>query len=156
SGGALYGVFDRKIGNGWRMNIKAKYARYEHRFGLFDATDGLVNVPETESQFVANRNLGAAGTPVFTYASSGRPVPSNAPLVASRFTDRDRPATDYTSEVSLTKSFDLAFTDDVTFGGFLSRAEARDYTRTVRYLTDFKNQPDLVNLTFVNGGTTTG
>lgn len=163
SGGSVYGVLDRDVGNDWRLNVKAKYARYEHRFGIFDPTDGVINVPETQGQFIANRadplrgGLNTLGTPVFTYAESGTTLPANALVVASRFTDRERPATDFSGEASMTKRFGSgAITNDLTFGTFIARTEVRDITRTIRYLTDFRNTPQLINLTFSNGGVTTG
>ncbi len=162
SGAALYGVLDRELGSAWRLSVKAKYADYEHRFGIFDPTDGLVNVPETLTQFIANRaaaadgDLDARGTPVFTFAESGVTVPADALIVASRHTDRYRPATDFSTEISMTRRFDASFSNDLTVGAFIARTEASDVTRTVRYLTDFNNSPDLVNLRFVDGtGATT-
>jgi outer membrane receptor protein involved in Fe transport len=155
-------AFDKDLGNDWGVNGKARYADYDHVFDFFLDGDGLVNVPETQAAFLnpagaatrTNRGLPAAGpsTGTFTYADTGEVLPANALLFANRFIDRDRPATDMSIELNLTKSMTLgAFEHNFTLGGFYADAEARDFNVTTMYLADFQNEARLVNLTLSDG-----
>lgn len=149
-GGALALVFDKEFGGGWGINGKVKYADYDHKFGLWSDGDGLINVPETLASFLTNRNLGAPANASFTFAD-GSAVPANFLLFANRFTDRDRPAEDFTAEVNLTKEFTTgSFEHSLTLGGFFADATADDVNVTTTYLAEFNNRPRLVNLTVTN------
>ncbi|MFQ5564652.1 MAG: TonB-dependent receptor plug domain-containing protein, partial [Parvularculaceae bacterium] len=57
-GGSIAAVLDKDLGDGWGLNVKAKYARYDHSFNLFLDGDGVVNLPETLGDFLDNRGLG--------------------------------------------------------------------------------------------------
>jgi outer membrane receptor protein involved in Fe transport len=157
-GGALYAVLEKNLAEDWTFNAKVKGSKYAHRFALFDATDGTTNVPETLAGFVTARGLGGKGTPVFAYAGSGQSLAPDQLVVQSRFTDRYRPNHDVTGEFDLSHTFEWGeFKHDLTAGTYFASARARDYDRTVRYLTDFKNSPDLVGLTFADAsGKNTG
>ncbi|HEY0682052.1 MAG TPA: TonB-dependent receptor [Steroidobacter sp.] len=153
-GGSIAVVFDKEFGAGWGVNSKLKYADYDHSFDFFLDGDGVVNVPETQAAFIANRNpnrgLPATATlanSTFTYADTGEVLPADALLFANRFIDRDRPADDLTAELNLTKSLTMgAFEHRLTLGGFYGNAEAEDYNVTTTYLADFRREARLVNL----------
>ena len=146
NGGQVALAFDKDFGDGWGLNGKAKYSQYAHKFGFFLDGDGLANVPQTQAGFLALRGLPTNAT--FTYADDGSAVPANALLFANRFQDRIRPMHDTTVELNLTKKFNTGdFTHNVTFGGYLADAWARDNTVTTAYLAAFNNQPRLINLT---------
>ncbi|CAM3212209.1 TonB-dependent receptor [Sphingomonas antarctica] len=164
-GGEVALTFDKKFGDGnWGLNGKAKYSRYHHQFALWSDGDGLVNVPETLTSFIANGQNPAAGrgaaipqlvgatNPVFTYVG-GAAVPANALLFANRFTQRDRPMRDYTAELNLTGNVATGGIDHaLTLGGFYANARASDFNVTTTYLAAFNNQPQLVNLTVTTPG----
>lgn len=150
-GGQIALVFEKEFGGGWGINGRAKYADYDHKFGLWSDGDGVINVPETLQSFLTNRGLGSLANATFTFADDGSPVPSNYLLFANRFTDRDRPARDFTAELNLTKDFALGSTQHTfTLGGFYGKARARDVNVTTRYLAEFNNRPRLVNLVVRN------
>ncbi|MET3666081.1 TonB-dependent receptor [Caulobacter sp. 1776] len=149
-GGMVALAFDKHYDNGWGFNGKLKYSDYKHKFGLWSDGDGVINVPETLQSFLTNRNLGSASNATFTYAD-GSAVAGNALLFANRFTDRDRPVTDFTAETNVTKKLTMGSAEhNFTLGGFYSDADARDVNVTTTYLAAFNNQPKLVNLVVRN------
>ncbi len=153
-GGSLGVDFDYEFAGGWRLDSKLRYADYDHSFNFFLDGDGIINRPETLAGFLSNRNI--MGVPTYTYVDNGQPVAANALLFGNRFVDRDRPATDLTAEVNLTKSLTVGSAEHaLTLGAFYGNAEARDFNVTTAYLADFRNEARLVNLTVVNGPTTT-
>ena len=149
-GGQVAVAFDKKFGDGWAINGKAKYSRYHHEFGLWADGDGVINVPETLQSFLANRNLGSLANAQFTF-KDGSPVPSNYLLFANRFTTRNRPATDYTGEINITKELTTGpISHSFTLGGFYANAKAKDFDVSTTYLAEFNNRPRLVNLVVTN------
>ena len=150
--GQSFGVaFEKEVGNGWGINAKAKYASYEHQFNLFLDGDGIVNTPETLAGYLGARDLGDIADASFTYTGSGQAVAAGDLLFANRLLDRNRPATDFTSEVNLTKTLETGdWEHSLTFGGFFARAEAGDENVITTYLGEFSNQPRLVDLTYMD------
>jgi len=152
--GSLAIVFEKELGGDWGINAKAKYASYDHSFDFFLDGDGVVNVPETQAAFIANRNanrglpaFASLANSTFTYTDTGEVLPANALLFPNRFIDRDRPAEDITAELNLTKSLELgAFEHSFTVGAFYGNAKADDFNVTTTYLADFQNEARLVNL----------
>jgi iron complex outermembrane receptor protein len=166
-GGQIALTFDKKLGDSdWAFNGKVKYSRYHHQFALWSDGDGLVNVPETLTSFIANGQgttgrgavipeLRGATNPVYTYVGGGA-VPTNALVFANRFTERDRPMRDFTAELNLTGRMQTGGIDHaLTFGGFYGRAKASDFNVVTTYLAAFNNRPQLINLsvTTATGGT---
>lgn len=148
-GGALSVVFDHDLPDDMAINVKAKVSQYKHQFNLFSDGDGIVNVPELQAQYLTNRSIAGAGA--FTYVDNGQALAANTLLFANRITNRDRPATDASAEINLTKRLDLGgATHNFTLGSWLARTTAEDNTLTQMYLAEFANQPRLVNL--VAGG----
>ena len=144
-GGSLSLVFDHDLPGDMAINVKAKTATYKHQFNLFSDGDGIVNVPETQAQYLSNRSIAGAGN--FTYADNGQALAAGTRLFANRITNRDRPADDTSAEVNLTKRLELAgATHNFTLGTWLAKTTAEDNTLTQMYLAEFANQPRLVNL----------
>jgi len=157
-GGMLGFAFDKDMGNGWGMNGRAKYSVYEHQFNLFLDGDGVVNSPETLDAFLTNRGLPSAGAE-FTSTSNGMMLPANYLVFPNRVLDRNRPATDYSGELNLTKQLSGGgFTHSLTFGTFFSRSEADDDNDLYTFLGEFNDKPGLVDLSVVDptGGLATG
>ena len=146
-GGAFAFVFDKAFDDGWALNVKAKYARYDHEFNLFLDGDGVVNLPETLGDFLDNRGLGDLADASFTFTNSGTAVPGDFLLFANRTLDRDRDATDFSGEVNLSKALTAWGMDHtVTVGGYIARGDAEDFNVITTYLADFSNQPSLVDV----------
>jgi outer membrane receptor protein involved in Fe transport len=150
-GGQIALAFDRDFGDGWGINGRAKWSKYDHLFGLWSDGDGVINVPESLQGFLTNRNLGSLANASFTFEDDGSAVPSNYILFANRFTDRDRPMRDWTAELNVTKELQTgALAHTFTLGGFYGNARAKDINVTTTYLAEFNNRPRLVNLTVTN------
>jgi iron complex outermembrane recepter protein len=156
--GSLAIAFEKDVGNGWGVNGRARYADYDHVFDFFLDGDGFVNVPETQAAYLGNpQNLQQRGfapnsTGTFTYVDTGEVLPANALLFPNRFIDRDRPATDMSAEVNLTRGMTIgAYEHRFTVGGFFANAEAKDFNVTTTYLADLNNEARLVNLVLSNG-----
>ena len=153
-GGSLALAFEKDLGGGWGINGRTHYADYDHQFGLWSDGDGVINVPESLQGFLTNRNLGSLANASFTFTDDGTAVPANFLVFANRFTDRDRPASDFTAELNLTKELVTGSVEHTfTLGGFYGNATARDINVTTRYLAEFNNRPRLINLTITNPAT---
>jgi iron complex outermembrane recepter protein len=150
-GGQFAVAFEKDLGGGWGVNGRTKYSSYDHKFGLWSDGDGVINVPETQASFLTNRSLGLPANATFTFADDGSAVPASFLLFANRFTDRLRPAHDFTAEVNLTKELQAGgFDHTFTLGGFYGDAGAKDFNVTTTYLAEFNNRPRLVNVVVRN------
>jgi iron complex outermembrane recepter protein len=150
-GGSIYAVFDKEFGDGWKINSKVKWSKYQSASNFFSNGIGPA-APETQAQFLTRvAPTATLAQAVFTDVETGAVLPANYLLYANAFNDRQRPTSDATMELNLIKSFDTgSVSHTVTLGGFMSRAEADNNQRTVQYLGQFNNNPSLVNLA-ING-----
>lgn len=150
-GGSISVVFEKELANDFAINMRSKYAKYQHEFNLFLDGDGIINVPESQEDFLANRGLGDASGAAFTYTASGQALASDDLLFANRILDRDRPAEDFSAEFNIIKSIFVGdFSHDITVGTFFSHSEADDDNVITTYLGEFNNNPKLVDLTYTN------
>ena len=147
SGGSISMEFSKELGSDYSILARAKYADYDHQFNLFLDGDGLVNVPETQADYLFNRGYGDAQSAAFTYAGTNIALADDDLVFANRILDRDRPVTDFSSELNLIKYFYVGdFSHSVTVGTFFSSSEAEDNNVTSRYLSGFNNQARLVDV----------
>ena len=153
-GGYLMAAFDHDFGSGWKMNAKIRTAKYEHQFNFF-SVDGSGRNPISQKTFVDSV---AARPPVnaqsysYTYANDGTAVNSNSLILENSITQRDRPLTEMAGQFNITKTiYGDNVTHNLNVGTFVARTEAGDYNVQLRYLSEFKDQPRVVNLKFVNG-----
>jgi outer membrane receptor protein involved in Fe transport len=148
-GGQIALAFEKQFDGDWGINGRFKYSKYDHKFGLWSDGDGVINVPETLTSFLANRGL-TGQTAAFTYVGGGA-VPAGSLLFANRFTDRDRDMDDFTGELNLTKKLTTGSLDHTfTLGAFYGNADAEDINVTTTFLAEFNNRPRLVNLVVTN------
>lgn len=148
NGGSVYAILDKDLGNGWGIDGKIKYATYESASNFFSNGIGT-QAPLTQANYLTS--VGLTGTAVFTDVRTGRALAPTDLVYAGAYNNRVRPASDATVEFNLTKQLEMGgLTHNLTFGTFISRGEADNDQRTVQFLTQFNNDPGLVNLT-VNG-----
>jgi iron complex outermembrane recepter protein len=151
-GGSLGVAFERELANGFNLNAKAKYAHYQHQFNFFVEGDGIVNAPETQASFFTNRKVTGATGGTFTYVDSGQPLPADALLYGQRILNRNRPTSDFSGEVNLTKKFEGAgVTHNVTLGSWMGRTKAEDNSLTQTFMAEFASRPRLVNVVASDG-----
>ena len=150
-GGSFGVALDKDLGNDWGLNARGRFARYDHQFNLFLDGDGIANTPETLDGFLATRNLGDIADATYTFTESGRAVPSSDLLFANRLLDRDRPVTDFSGELNLTKTVVRGNVEhNLTLGGFFARTEADDDNVITTYLAEFNDRPRLVDLSVID------
>ena len=71
-------------------------------------------------------------------------------LFGNRTLDRERDATDFSAEISVSRTFGSGSMEHaLTFGGFFSDSRADDLNFITTYLADFRNAPLLVDVTLV-------
>lgn len=158
-GGSVAAVFEKEFGNGWAVDAKIKYSSYESSSNFFNNGIGPAS-PETQAQFLARNNL--TGVALFRDVRSGQALGANDLVYNSGYNNRERPTTDGTLELNLTKELIAgSTTHNITLGTFISRAEADNNQRSVQFISQFNNDPGLVELTingqqFTVGGITRG
>ncbi len=156
STGGQFGLdFKKDLGGGWGMNGRANFGNYHTSFALFSGGDAKQNLPTTQAAFLQAYGYNPAlYTGTFTYAVSGKALPSNYLLWADRVIDRDRPLETETGELNLTKEIEMgAWDHHLTFGGFWGHSKAGDKDIGYAYVGDFDNAPQLVNVTATNTAT---
>ncbi|MEM8490877.1 MAG: TonB-dependent receptor [Pseudomonadota bacterium] len=163
TGGMIAFDFEKEMSSEWILRAKTKLADYDHEFNLFLDGDGITNQPLSQEDYLDVRGFGTVGVDdlanaSFTWADTGEALPADYLLFGNRILDRDRPATDFTFETSMSKDFDFDNTSHViTIGAYLSRAEADDTNFITTYLAEFNDQPRLVDLTVTDvDGSLTG
>lgn len=148
-GGYVMGDFNYNFSDNLRFKSKVRYANYEHNFALYVGGNGDNGNPISLNNYVNSVDENNQGF-VATYQGGGDAQISGSDLVVDNLhVDRLRPMTDYSGEASLT----LRSNDGIhnfTVGTFLSRTEAEDVNYQYRVLSEFNNNPRLVNLSYTD------
>ena len=152
SGGYLMGDFLHNFDGGLKFKSKIRYANYKHSFGLYVGGNGNNGNPITLNEYVNSLDPGNQGYTAYYQGDPSSQQISGSDLVVDNLNvDRIRPMTDYAGEASLTKTIEVPNgTHNITAGTFLSRTEAGDYNYQYRVLSEFNNNPRLVNLNYTN------
>lgn len=146
-GGSIYAIFEKDFIDDWTFDGKIKYSSYDSGSNFFNNGIGP-QIPLSQADTLTNLGLDGLGAPVFTDVNTGNALAASDLIFQGGFNDRERDATDGTIELNVTKSFDAGdLTHNVTIGTFISRAEADNIQRSVQFLTQFNNNPTLVDLT---------
>lgn len=151
-GGYVMADFNYNFADDLKFKSKVKYASYQHNFALYVGGNGTYNNPLTLGNYIENV---APGNLSYTaqYQGGIGAVNANDLVVENLHVDRLRPMTDYSGEASLTKIIDSdAGSHSITAGVYLARTEAEDVNYQYRVLSEFNNNPRLVNLSYVDAG----
>lgn len=151
-GGYLMADFNYNFADDLKFKSKVKYANYKHNFALYVGGNGANNNPITLNEYVGNLAPGNLG---FTaqYQGTSAAINGSDLVVDNLHVDRLRPMTDYSGEASLTKTIEVTNgTHNITGGVYLARTEAEDVNYQYRVLSEFNNNPKLVNLNYVDAG----
>jgi outer membrane receptor protein involved in Fe transport len=140
-GGYFLTDFNYNFSETLKLNAKLRYSRYEHQFNFFLDGSGVAGAKavETQQEFLDARELSSGD---FTYLN-GQPLNDEALLYANRILDRNRPLQELMADFKITKE---AGNHTVTLGSFLSRSEAGDFNVITGYLSEYNNNPRLVNV----------
>ncbi|SFR60700.1 TonB-dependent receptor [Maribacter stanieri] len=152
TGGYLMGDFNYRFEDDLKLTSKIKYANYKHNFALYVGGNGVNGNPITLDNYVesiATGNLGYTGA---YQSGSGSQINGNDLVIDNLHVDRLRPMTDYSGEINLTKSIETANggNHNITVGSYIARTEAEDVNYQYRVLTEFNNNPQLVNLNYTD------
>ncbi|WP_299602908.1 TonB-dependent receptor [uncultured Aquimarina sp.] len=150
-GGYLLADFNYNLTDNLKFKAKAKYANYQHNFALYVGGNGNFGNPITLDNYVAEVAPGNTGFDATYQGGSGEQINGTDLVVENLHVDRLRPMTDYSGEANLIlKSGDGNHT--FTLGTFLGRTEAEDVNFQYRVLSEFNNNPRLVNLSYTEAG----
>jgi len=144
-GGYLMADLKHGFGDGWKLSSKVKAANYNHWFNLFLDGDGTHNTPETQANYLIDRELPADA--VFTYADDGSQLAPSDLLFQNRVLDRERPMEELVGEFNLTKTIGE---HNITIGTFLANTRAEDNNWIWNFVGDFRNAPRVVGITYVD------
>ena len=151
-GGYIMGDFNYNFSDDLTFKSKVKYANYKHNFALYVGGNGDNNNPITLNQYVANVAPGNLGFNASYQGTTGA-ISGSDLVVDNLHIDRLRPMTDYSGEASLTKRLESGSgSHNITGGVYLARTEAEDVNYQYRVLSEFNNNPRLVNLSFTDAG----
>lgn len=151
-GGYIMGDFDYRFSDNLRFKSKIKYANYKHNFALYVGGNGANGNPITLNDYVDNIAPGNLGYTA-QYQGTSNSINGSDLVVDNLHVDRLRPMTDYSGEASLTQIIENDnATHNITGGVYLARTEAEDVNYQYRVLSEFNNNPKLVNLNYVDAG----
>ncbi len=149
-GGYVMGEFLYSFTDDLRFKSKIRYANYKHDFALYVGGNGDFGNPITLNNYISEIAPGNQGFNATYQGGSGDQINGGDLVVENLHIDRLRPMTDYSGEVNLIyKSPNGNHT--YTVGSFLSRTEAEDVNYQYRVLSEFNNNPRLVNLSYTDG-----
>lgn len=140
-GGYFMTEFKHNFENDVKMDAKLRYSNYAHQFNFFLDGSGVsgAKAVETQQEYLDARGLGGGD---FTYLN-GEALPEDYLLFENRILDRDRPLQEMMADVKFTKSVGV---HNITAGTFMSRSDSEDFNVTTSYLSEYSDQPRLVNL----------
>lgn len=144
-GGYVMLDLKHEFASDWRLSAKAKSARYDHWFNLFLDGDGVHNTPESQADYLTDRNLPDNAT--FTYVDTETQLASSDLLFQNRILDRQRPMEELVGEINLTR---VLGQHQLTVGTFLSDTRAEDNNWISNFVGDFTNSPRMVSVTYVD------
>lgn len=153
TGGYVMGDFVYRFSDDLKLTSKVKYANYQHNFALYVGGNGTNGNPITLDNYVNSIAPGNQGySAQYQSGDPNQQINGSALVLDNLHVDRLRPMTDYSGEINLTKiiTTDNGGSHNVTVGSFLSRTEAEDVNYQYRVLTEFNNNPRLVNLSYTD------
>ncbi|SEL67959.1 Outer membrane receptor proteins, mostly Fe transport [Aquimarina amphilecti] len=149
-GGYLMADFKYNLTDNLKFKAKTKYANYKHNFALYVGGNGDFGNPITLSNYIAEVAPGNTGVDATYQGGSGEQINPNDLVVENLHVDRLRPMTDYSGEANLIFK-PAGGNHTFTLGTYLARTEAQDVNYQYRVLSEFNNNPRLVNLSYTDG-----
>lgn len=165
-GGYVLADFNYDLSDNLRFKAKAKYANYKHNFALYVGGNGpnrdniitpdpddviSFGNPTTLNNYLAIVAPGNTAVNATYQGGAGNQINGTDLVVENLHVDRLRPMTDYSGEANLILKSDNG-NHTYTFGTYLARTEAEDVNYQYRVLSEFNNNPRLVNLSYTDAG----
>ena len=148
-GGYIMADLQHNFSNDWKLSVKLRNANYKHEFNFFN-TDGNGRNPLAQATFFTA--VAPTGTaPVYTYANDNTVLPANALVLENIIVDRIRPLNEIAGQMNISKVIGSGNAKQtITLGTFLSHTNSVDYNVQLRYLSEYKDRPRLLNLRYTN------
>ncbi|MEM0991786.1 MAG: TonB-dependent receptor [Bacteroidota bacterium] len=150
-GGYVMGDYEYELSRNLKFRSKARLANYKHSFALYVGGNGanggnplslndyINTIAPDNTGFVAN------------YHGDNSSINGNDLVVDNLHVDRIRPMTDYSGEASLTQKIATdGGSHNITVGTFIGRSEADDLNYQYRAVTEFNNNPRLVDISYTD------
>lgn len=150
-GSYLMGDFVYRLGDRTTFKSKVKYANYLHNFALYVGGNGTYGNPLTLSNYVNQVAAGNTGYTATYQGGSGAQINGSDLVVENLHVDRLRPMTDYSGEANIIMA-SANGEHTFTIGTYMARTEAEDVNYQYRVLSEFNNNPRLVNLSYTLNG----
>jgi len=149
----VMGAFNYNFDNGWKVNAKAKFSNYVSDFALYIGGNGAQNFPVTLDDYVASLPNATANYSATYVGGDGTQITGSDLVIDNLHIDRHRPVTDYVGELSIHKKLagDNA-THNLTAGVYLSYSEGEDINYQFRSLSEFNQDPQIINLSYTDTG----
>ncbi|UJH68602.1 TonB-dependent receptor domain-containing protein [Allomuricauda sp. SCSIO 65647] len=148
-GGYIMGDFIYNFSDRLRFKSKIRYANYEHNFALYVGGNGDFGNPISLSNYIAQVAPDNTGFDATYQGGSGEQISGNDLVVENLHVDRLRPMTDYSGDANLIFNSANGY-HTFTLGTYLARTEAEDVNFQYRVLSEFNNNPRLVNLSYTD------
>ncbi len=150
-GGYLLGEFEYDLPKSYKFKAKARMADYHHSFALYVGGNGVnEGNPTTLNNYmnvIAPDNTGFSAN----YHGLSNAIDGNDLVVDNLHVDRIRPMTDYSGEASITKTISAGMgSHNITVGTFLGRSEADDVNFQYRVVSEWNNNPKMVDISYTN------
>ncbi|MEM9920707.1 MAG: TonB-dependent receptor [Bacteroidota bacterium] len=150
-GGYVLGEFEYNLSQDLKFKAKTRLANYKHSFALYVGGNGANGGnPITLNRYmdvVAPDNQGFSAN----YNGLTNPINGSDLVVDNLHVDRIRPMTDFSGEASITKNISTDNgSHNITVGTFIGRSEADDLNFQYRVVSEWNNDPKLVNITYTD------
>lgn len=150
-GGYVLGEFEYNLSDNLKFKSKARMANYQHSFALYVGGNGVNGGnPLTLDQYITEIAPDNAGFAANYHGVNGA-INGSDLVVDNLHVDRIRPMTDYAGEAALTKKITTdAGSHNLTLGTFIGRSEADDLNFQYRVVSEFNNNPRLVDISYTD------
>ncbi|MES3629276.1 MAG: TonB-dependent receptor [Longimonas sp.] len=148
NGASVTFEFVQELGDGYDLESRVRWTDMQHQFNIFIPFPAFQDPFEYADQFITAPTQQA----VWRYANSTESFNPGTPGSPNFVIDQgawnwDRPYTDFSTDVQLSRTFSSGnTTQNVTVGGFLSRTEVTQRDTHSSVLSEFADQPRLIDL----------
>ncbi|MGM0705684.1 MAG: TonB-dependent receptor [Bacteroidota bacterium] len=140
--------FSRDLGNDYNVESRTRWTDMDHQFNIFIPFPAFQNPFDYAADFIDGPNEEA----IWQFANSSETFDPGTPNNPNYIIDQgawnwDRPFTDFSTDVQLTRTIDTGTTThNITVGGFFSRTEVKQRDTHSSVLNEFADQPRLIDL----------
>ena len=151
NGGYVLGEFEYNLSESLKFKAKSRLANYKHSFALYVGGNGANGGnPITLDKYVEAVAPGNQGYTA-NYHGLSSSVNGSDLVLDNLHVDRIRPMTDFSGEAAITKTVITGGgSHNITLGTFIGRSEADDINYQYRVVSEWNNNPKLVDINFID------